>query len=49
MKFKTVKPFVIEMLTFIFVITGILVGLLAGDFIEISFRIHLITLSFIIF
>ena len=48
MKFRMIKPFVVEMITFIFVIAGILGSLLIGDFVEISFRIHLITISLFI-
>ena len=44
MKFKTIKPFVIELITFVFVISVIIIGLLVGDFIEISFHMHLITI-----
>lgn len=48
MKFKTVKPFIVELLIFILVITCIFAALLVGDFIEIKFNMHLITLVFII-
>lgn len=48
MKFKTVRPFVLEMFVFIFVIVGIVFGVLVGNYIEIHFNMHLITVAFII-
>lgn len=45
MKFRTIKPFVIELLTFIFVIGCVTIGLFAGNFIEITFHMHLLTLT----
>lgn len=46
-KFKIIRPFIIELLTFIFVICGIFLGLLAGNYIEIIFHINLFTIGII--
>ena len=45
MKFRTIKPFVIELLTFIFVVGCVIIGLLTGNLIEITFHMHLLTLT----
>lgn len=44
-EFDRIKPFVMEMFIFILVIILIFGGLLAGNFIEISIRIHLLTVT----
>ena len=43
MTFKMIKPFVIEFITFIFVVSAICIGLITGNFIEIIFHVHLLT------
>lgn len=47
-KFKIIKPFVTEMVILLFVVAGVTVGLLTGKFIEITIKLHLITIAFII-
>ncbi len=43
-----IKPFVAEMLILLFVVVSVIVGLLTGEFIEITIKPHLITLAFFI-
>ena len=45
MTFKKIKPFVMELVTFLFVVGGILGGLLAENFIEITFRANILTIA----
>ena len=45
MKFRMIKPFVMELIIFIVVIGGVFYGLLAENFIEIKIRAHLLTVT----
>lgn len=49
MSFKMIRPFVVEMITFILVVGTILVALIAGNFIEIIIHMHLLTVGAICF
>ena len=40
MKFKSIKPFVMEFVTFVFVIVVILTSFLVGNFIEIRVKMR---------
>lgn len=44
--FQKIKPFIAELAVLILVISGILFGLLKGNFIEITFHAHFITIFF---
>lgn len=44
MKFKMIKPFVVELITFTFVVSVTCIALIAGNFIEIIFHMHLLTI-----
>ncbi len=48
MKFKSIKPFVMEFVTFVFVIVVILTSFLVGNFIEIRVKMHLLTVAALI-
>lgn len=48
MKFKMIKPFVIEFVTFVFVISTICIALLVGNYIEIIFHMHLLTVTAVV-
>ena len=43
--FKPFRPFITEMLIFIFVVAIVLIGLLSSKLIEISIHVHLITIA----
>lgn len=47
-KFKIVKPFVMEMLVFLFVFVVVTIGLLTGNYIEITINPNFITISLIV-
>lgn len=42
MKFAQIKPFVIEMITFVFAVSMIFIALLSGKILEIHFHVHLL-------
>ena len=48
MKFKSIKPFVMEFVTFVFVIVVILTSFLVGNFIGIRVKMHLLTVAALI-
>lgn len=48
MTFKMIKPFVLEFITFIFVVSTICIALITGNFIEIIFHVHLLTVVVVI-
>ena len=43
---KKLLPFILEMLTFLFCLLGILIGMFAADFFEISIRPHFLSFAF---
>lgn len=48
MDFKVVRPFIMEMITFIFVISGVLICLSVCNLIEITVHAHLLTVTAIV-
>lgn len=48
MAFKMIKPFIVELITFIFVVSVICIALITGNFIEIIFHMHLVTVVAIV-
>lgn len=49
MSFKTIKPFAVELITFIFVVSVICGALIAGNFVEIILHIHILTVTVVLF
>lgn len=48
MNFEIIKPFVTEMLIFVFTVCCIFIGLLAGSYVEITIHMHLLTFAAIV-
>ena len=49
MTFKMIKPFVAELIAVIIQITVVVIGLLKLEFVVVSFRVHLLSITAIIF
>lgn len=49
MKFRIIKPFVVEMFTFVFVISSLFICLLMCNLIEVIIHVHLLTVTAISF